>query len=159
LASLHEYLNAILIAAHQVVRDTGATLIFIMDSVDVVNKCLSTKALTINMPDERKVTSTHVCNKAIPGLPHTLTGHIVLHLAIASLIGIHPLCNVGRTMVFDMNKCNVIYDVNVLLWGCKDSSTNLWTLPLMVVTCGPPFHNLPQFLTMPRMTIQKCTPA
>jgi hypothetical protein len=67
----------------------------------------------------------------IPGLSLTLTGHnIVLHLAIASLMGIHHLCNAGCMVVFNKNKCNVMYDGNIILWGYKDSSTNLWTLTI-----------------------------
>ncbi len=96
----------------------------------VVTKHLATKALTINMPNGQKVTSTQVCNISIPGLPLTLMGHIVPHLAVASLMGISPLCNAGCMVVFDKNKCNVIYDGNVILWGYKDSSTNLCTLPI-----------------------------
>ncbi len=127
---LQEYLNAITIATHQAIAATGGTSIFIMDGINVVNKHLGTKAFTINMPDRRKVTSTHACSIAIPGFPLTLTGHIVLHLAVAFLMGIRPLCNSGCTVVFDKNKCNVIYDGKVILRGYKDRSTNLWTLPI-----------------------------
>jgi hypothetical protein len=44
---LQEYLNAITIAAHQAIADTGGTSIFIMDGINVVNKRLAMKALTI----------------------------------------------------------------------------------------------------------------
>ncbi len=53
------YLNAITIATHQAIADTGATSIFTMDGVDVVNRRLATKALAINMSNGRKVMSTH----------------------------------------------------------------------------------------------------
>ncbi len=46
----------------------------------------------INLPDGKKVQSTHVCDINIPGLPTILTGHIVPSLTITSLIGIRPLC-------------------------------------------------------------------
>jgi hypothetical protein len=85
---LADYLNALTITLHQAIADTGATSIFIMDGVDVVNNRISPKPLTINMPQGRKVKSTHICDITIPGLPVILTGHIVLHLTIASLIGI-----------------------------------------------------------------------
>ena len=88
-----------------------------MDGVDVVNKRPATSPLTINLPDGRKVKSTHVCDITIPGLPKVLTGHIVPHLAIASLIGIRPLCDAGCTVTFDREKCNVIYEGNVILQG------------------------------------------
>jgi hypothetical protein len=113
-----------------VIADTGATLIFIIEGINVVNRRLAPKALTINMPDRRKVTSAHVYNIMIPGLPLTLMGHIVLHLPVVSLMGICPLCNARCTVVFDKNKCNVIYDGNVILQYYKDSSTDLWILPI-----------------------------
>jgi hypothetical protein len=101
-----------------------------MEGVDVVNKCLATKTLTINMPNGRKVMSTHVCDMTISGLLLSLMGHIVLHLAISSFMGIRLLCNVGYTVVFDKNKCDVIYNGYVILQGYKDRSTDLFTLPI-----------------------------
>ncbi len=97
----HKYLNAITIPSTHAIKDTKATSIFIMDGVDVVNKRITNKPLTINMPDGRKAKSTHICDIMIPGLPTDLTGHIILHLAITSLIGIWPLCNVGCTIAFN----------------------------------------------------------
>jgi hypothetical protein len=64
---LPEYLSAITIATHQAIADTGVTSIFIIDGVNVVNKRLATKALTIDMPDGRKVMSTHACDITILG--------------------------------------------------------------------------------------------
>ena len=101
-----------------------------MDGVDVVNKRIATQPLTINLPDGRKVKSSHICDITIPGLPLILTGHVVPHLAIASLIGIRPLCDAGCTVTFDINKCDVIYKGNVILRGLKDEATGLWTLPI-----------------------------
>ena len=125
-----EQLNAMTIATSHAIADTGATSIFVMDGVDVANKRIATKPLTINLPDGRKVHSTHVCDIVIPGLPTILTGHVVPHLAVASLIGIRPLCNAGCTVTFDKTKCDVIYNGRVILRGFKDAATDLWTLPL-----------------------------
>ncbi len=44
----------------QTIADTGATYIFIMDSVEVVNKCLAHKPLVINMSDGQQMQSTHI---------------------------------------------------------------------------------------------------
>jgi hypothetical protein len=112
------------------IADTGATSIFIMDGVDVINKRVATSPLTINLPDGKKVKSSHVCDIAIPGLPTILLGHIVPSLTVASLIGIRPLCKAGCTVVFDDKKCDVVFDGNVILRGFKDPSTDLWTLPI-----------------------------
>jgi hypothetical protein len=103
---------------------------FNMDGVDVVNKCISPKPLTFNMPDGHKVKSTHICDITILGLPVILTGHIVPHLAIASLIGIQPLCNAGCKVMFDKDKCDIMYEGNLILCRYKDKSMDLWTLPI-----------------------------
>ena len=133
-----EYLNAMSIATNQAIADTGATSIFIMDGVDVVNKRPATTPLIINLPDGRKVHSSHVCDITIPGLPQVLTGHVVPHLAIASLMGIRPLCDAGCTVTFDKEKCDVIYNGNVILRGIKDVSTGLWTLPIKATKSALP---------------------
>jgi hypothetical protein len=123
--------------------------IFIMDGVNIVNKRRTLKPLTINLPDCKKVRSTHACDIAIPGLPIILTEHIVLDLALASLIGICPLCKVGCRIIFDNHKCEVEYKGNVILRGYKDPSTSLWMLLITPNGCSPPFHNLPLLLIVP----------
>jgi hypothetical protein len=125
---LQEYLNAITIASIKAIDDTGATSIFIMEGTKVINKHCTSKPLSINMPDGRKMKSTHICDITIPGLPYVLTGHVVPHLTMASLMGIRPLCNTGCTVTFDHDKCDVSYNENVILRGYKDESTDLWTL-------------------------------
>jgi hypothetical protein len=123
-----EYSNAITIASTQAIADTGATSTFNMEGAEVINKCCASKPLSINRPDGRKMKSTHICDITIPELPYVLTGHIVPHLIVASLMGIRPLCNAGCIVTFDRDKCDVIYNRNVLFRGYKDESTNLWTL-------------------------------
>ncbi len=66
-APMHEVLNAITIDSQHAIVDTGATSIFIMDSVDVNNKRIATHPIAINLLDGRKVRSTHVCDFNIPG--------------------------------------------------------------------------------------------
>jgi hypothetical protein len=119
-----------MIATLHAIADTGATSIFVMDGVDVANKQIASKPLTINLPDGRKVQSTQVCNIAIPGLPNILMGHIVLALALALLMGIRLLCKAGCRVIFDSDKCDVEFDGNIVLRGYKDPSTDLWTLPI-----------------------------
>jgi hypothetical protein len=117
-----------------------------MDGVDVVNRRVASKPLTVNLPDGRKVKSTHVCDITIPGLPTTLTGHIIPALKTASLIGIHPLCKVGCKVVFDDVKCDVIYKGRVILQGYKDPSMDLWTLPITIerMRTTPSHKDLPR---------------
>ncbi len=102
-----QYLNALTLATNQAIVDTGVMSIFIMDGALVNNKHVTWTPLTINLPDGKKIYSTHVCDITIPGLPTILTGHIVPSLTIASLIGIQPLCKAGCTVTFDNEKCDV----------------------------------------------------
>ncbi len=109
-----QYLNAIMIATNQAIANTGATSIFIMEGADVDNKRIGTDPLTINLPDGKKVVSTHVCDIKIPGLPTMLMGHILPSLKVASLIEIRPLCKAGCKVVFDNEKCEVIFNNKVI---------------------------------------------
>jgi hypothetical protein len=93
-------------ANHMTIADMGATSIFVMEGANMANRQVAQKPLTIDLPNENKVMSTHICDINIPGLPAVLTGHIVPSLAITSLTGIHPLCKAGCTVVFDNNKCD-----------------------------------------------------
>ena len=103
----HEHLNTLTVVTTHAIADTGATLIFIMDTANVVNKKVATRPITIGLPDGRQVLSTHVCDIIIPGLPTILVGHVVPDLAVPSLIGIRPLCKAGCTVTFDVDKCDV----------------------------------------------------
>jgi hypothetical protein len=53
-------------------------------------------------------------------------------LAVASLIGIRPLCKAGCKVIFDDKKCEVVYKEKVILRGFKDASTDLWMLPIPI---------------------------
>jgi hypothetical protein len=100
-----QYLDALTIAANQVIADTGATSIFIMEGADMANQRVAISPLTINLPDGKKIQSTHVCDIYVPGLPTVLVGYIGPLLSIASLVGIRPLCNARCTVRFDNEKC------------------------------------------------------
>jgi hypothetical protein len=109
-----------------------------MDRVKVANKRVAKKPLTINLPDGSSVRLTHICDIYIPWLPTVLTGHIVLSLTIASLIGICPLYKAGCTVVFNIEKYDVMFKGKVILLGYKDPTTNLWTLPIPTKVYTPP---------------------
>ena len=111
------------------IMDSGATAIFIMEGTPVENKRVATKPLTINLPDGSKIKSTHCCDINIPGLPKTLTGHIVPSLSIVLLIRVRVLCNAGCTVIFCKDHCDLIYKNKKILQGLKDPTTDLWTIP------------------------------
>ncbi len=114
-----------------------------MEGADVDNKRPTMVPLTTDLPNGKRVQSTHVCDIRIPGLPAVLTGHIVPSLRIASLIGIRPLCKVGCKVIFDNKKCDEVFDGVVILRGFKDPSTDLWTLPIPTKVCTAPGPTVP----------------
>jgi hypothetical protein len=66
--------GAMLIKPSHLVAITGVTTIFIMDGTPTKNKRPAMHPLLISLLDSRKVTSTHICDITIPGLPIKLTG-------------------------------------------------------------------------------------
>ena len=148
-SALPEQLNALTIVTTHVIANMGTTSIFIMDGIDVINKRVVNWPWTINLPDDRKVMSTHVCDIEIPGLLMMLTGHIVPHLAAALLIGIRPLCKAGCTVTFHNNKCVMIYNGNVISEDLKMQLLIYGRCPSMQITCWPPLHDLPHILIVP----------
>jgi hypothetical protein len=113
------------------IADTGSTSVFVKNKVPLANKRLATHPLTVNLPDGRKVQSTHTCDVVVSGLPHPLVGHTVPNLAIELLCGICPLCNAGCIVVFNKYKCDVWYEGKIILTEPQNKSTELWTLPFM----------------------------
>jgi hypothetical protein len=79
------------------------------------------------------MTSKHVCNVTIPGLPTVLMGYIMPDVTSASLFGIRVLCKAGCTVVFNDNKCQVIYNRKIIHTGYKDPASKIWTLLILLV--------------------------
>jgi hypothetical protein len=119
------------IASSEAIADSGATQIFVMDGIPVHNKQKTTCPLKVALADGRRVMSTHMCDIRIPGLPTTLVGHLVPELSITSLFGIRVLTEAGCTVKFDIEKCVVKYNGNIILTGMKDPTPDLWTLPIV----------------------------
>ena len=118
------------IAASHAITDLGTTSIFIMKGMPVKNLRRADNPITISLPDDNKVSLTHICDINIPGLPTILMGLIVLHITMASLIEIRILCKAGWKVGFDKEKCEVFYNNDFILLGYNDPATDLWTLPI-----------------------------
>ena len=112
------------------IADTGVTSIFVVAGTPMTNIRPALDPLTINLPNGKIIHSTHICDISIPGLLMILTGHIVLGLSMASLMGIRVLCKVGCKVFFTGTTCEVKYQNKVILTGIKDPTTDLWTLPI-----------------------------
>jgi hypothetical protein len=132
------------------IPDTSATSVFVKESVLVPNKQPATNPLTVNLPNGCQVKSTHTCDVVVPGLPQPLVGHIIPHLAITLLFGIRLLCNAGCIVVFHKDRVDVWYKGKLILFGPRNMSTDLWTLPItraktcnMTIPLARPPPNVP----------------
>jgi hypothetical protein len=102
----------------------------------------------------------HACNITSLGLPTFLTGHIMPGMTSASLFGIRVLCKAGCMVIFDDDKCQVIYNRKIILTGCKDPTSNLWMLPIHPINEAQTTHDAahysplsPCMSSIPRHTI------
>jgi hypothetical protein len=126
----HQHYANMFIEMSHAIADTGATSIFVMEGTPMENIKPTMSPITINLPDGKRVMSTHMCNITIPGLPTVLMGHMVPGMKMASLFGIRILCKAGCTVTFNDEKCVVRYINKIILQGYKDPKTDLWTLPI-----------------------------
>ncbi len=115
------------------IADTGATSCFLTKDAPCQNKRLTNSPLSVTLPDGQKIKTTHVCDMTIHGLPTIITGHIMPDMTTASHFGIRVLCKAGCKVLFDNDKCYVIYDGKVIFTGYKDLASNLWLLPILPV--------------------------
>ncbi len=114
-----------------VANTTGTTSFFLTKGAPCQNKRLAVNPVSVTLPDGQKIMSTHVCNIIIPGLPTVLTGHIMPDMTTASFFGIRVLCK--AQVLFDNDKCQVIYKGKLILTGYKDPVSNLWIQPILPV--------------------------
>ena len=105
---VRHHANAMNIAPHHAIADIGATSIFIMAGTPVNNIRKTNKPIHSSLPDGKQSLSAQVCDINIPGLPITLTGHIVPDMKMASLLGIRVLCKAGCEVIFNDQKCRII---------------------------------------------------
>jgi hypothetical protein len=132
-----QHANAMSIAPTHAIADTGATSIFVMAGTPAHNICNATHPIHISLPDRKKIISTQVCDVKIPGLPITLTGHIVPDMKMASLLGIRIPCKAGCEVIFDDQQCRVSFNGTTILTGHKDPASNFWTLPILTEQARP----------------------
>ena len=84
------------IVLYQAIADTGATGNFVLPENPVSNIEAATNPLVINMPDGKKIMSTHTCLLNAPGLPEKAkVARIVPGLAHAPLVFINKLYDAG----------------------------------------------------------------
>ena len=132
-----------IIDRNSALSDSGATSHFIVDGAHITNKRLATTPIIITLPDGATLQSTHTCNVDIPWLRHeATTAHIVPGLAHASLLSTAKFCDAGYTVSFDATACKIYDGPTLVLEGGRDTTTNLWRLPLNPQAPPPPRHGI-----------------
>jgi hypothetical protein len=58
-----------------------ATQVFVMAGTPVINKRITTNPLKVSLADGQQVTSTHMRDKCLNGLPFPIMGHIIPELS------------------------------------------------------------------------------
>jgi hypothetical protein len=95
-----------------------------MEGMPIINKRPTMCPLVASLADGSKVTSKHMWDTHINGLPVVLTGHIIPELSITSLFGIVVLTEAGCKVRFDKSACTVWYYNRIILKGGKYKATN-----------------------------------
>ena len=108
---------------------------FLVENAPGTNKKKAINPITITLPDGTAIRFTHTCNLDIPWLQHEMTeAHIVPGLTHLSLISTRKFCNAECQVVFNLYKCRVYFDNQLLLTGaCVQlgaQCAGLWRLPI-----------------------------
>jgi hypothetical protein len=80
----------------------------------VINKQIMTNPLKVSLADGWQVTSMHMWDIYIDGLPFPIMGHIIPELTIASLFGIRVLTDVGCKVTFSKHSVVVTHNGKVI---------------------------------------------
>jgi hypothetical protein len=114
------------------ILDSGVTSHFLITAAPMTSMCPTSKPIISWLPNGERVHSTHTCTLNIPALPASVQHtHIILGLALHSLISVLALCNAGCNVVFIKIGCTITYRSIVILCGSKCTArTGLWMIPL-----------------------------
>ena len=95
-----------------------ATGHFLVEGAPVINKQPVENPITITLPSDDTILSTHTCDLDISWLTYHVTeAHIVPGSAHSSLVSTRKFCAVGCKVMFDKNKCRVYYKGKLALVG------------------------------------------
>jgi hypothetical protein len=87
------------------ILDSGATSHFLTTDAPALDICPTSKPIIAQLPNGKRVHSTHTCTLDIASLPRSArVAHIIPGLALHSLLSIVNMCNVGCEVNFT-KKC------------------------------------------------------
>jgi hypothetical protein len=115
--SISHHALGMLVKPLLVVANMGATLLFLTKGAPCQNKHHAINLVIITLLDRCKIKSMHVCDVMIPGLPTVLMGHIMPDMTTASIFGTRVSWKAGCQVLFDDDKCQVIFNGTVILTG------------------------------------------
>ena len=105
------------ITVDMAVTDSGATGNFVLPGTNVSDRNISEKPLTISLPDDTQLKSTHTCEIDVPWIPkESIRAHIVPGVAHTSLLWIKVLTDAVCKVVHAKHECRV-YFKNEIVWA------------------------------------------
>ena len=119
-------------------QDTGTAGNYVSLQVPLDNECKIQHGLTVQLPDNSVIASTHKGNLQLPNLPASSTIAYKFPNIQKSLLSMCDICDKGGTAVFSKNDMHAILDGQVILRGKRDSATGLW---LVKITSTKPTSN------------------
>ena len=113
------------------IADTGSTGNFLHIDSPSVNKIPTPKGISVRMPNETHITSTHTCELPLINLPREARqAHLFPELSSGSLLSIGQLCDNGCTATFDKNVVKIKLHDTTVLEGPRNHTTGLWYVSL-----------------------------
>jgi len=113
------------------IADSGAMSHCLTKQAYVKSKHPATAPISVKLPNNHYVYSTHTCEIPIPELPlEAKQGHITPRLSNHSLICIFQLCDAECYVLFEKTNCTVNYKGQTILKGAKCPNTRLWFLSI-----------------------------
>ena len=136
-----------------IVADTGATAHFFQNtrndfvhtSIPLINITPTHNGITVLLPNQATMLSTHTGQLDIPDLPlQARQTHIFPHLASGSLLSIGQLCDAGCQATFDKQKLRIYYNKKLIMQGTRQPN-KLWTID------NNRYHSLNSVIDAPTM--------
>ena len=110
--------------------DSGASLHLLRTDAPYELSILQNGAKTVTIPNGKTMTTTKTVKLALDNLPNIAKIANILPGLHNNLISVAALCKAGCSVKFTTNDCLVLYKNKVVLRGWRDSTNNLWRVPL-----------------------------
>ena len=116
-------------------------------SIPIKHKKLATHPITVLLPNNDTMTSTHTAELDLPDLPpHAKIVHLFPQLASGSLISIGTLCDAGCTALFKQHKLYIFNPKGRIIIQGTRQQNKLWTIDPLTTK---PTHSLSAIIDAP----------